>query len=666
MIVQIGEKQIDLRQVPWVTLALSVLCLGFSLALPPASGEAESGRAAPLEPEGGRAAALEPALAYWSKHAYLGAEPELLVELGRGLSRAERRARIDGLRNDSYRVWPSEQSVRDAQQAELDALTERALAALPETAADPRALVPDAPRLPGLLVHPFLQADGRLLVASLLVIALLGCALEAAWRSARFAVFSLASALFTAVFYYAMVPGSTVALAGPSALTAAWLGAALVTLHESGWRLPYPAWRNGAPSARSVTLPAWSLALLWLANEALRFGLGGLDALSHQALVGGLVFGAGAALVLGPSRMPREAAKQRRLREDGSPLERAREAQARGDAPRAFAILQGVVRETPREREVVLAFWDVALACSRTDAACPPMLALIGEFIAKGEDALAARYWLQVTRLMPKVRLDAATLVQLAPILLKVKQKDAARDAVRKALGARNRGLTGPIAVRAAELAAELGLPDVAAEAGRFGLAQTDLDGPQRVALRQLISDAEADAESRSEAGEAAASDDEDDEPAPGDEVSSAVEPRFQGVKVLEGVPEFMGDSALSVSLSRKRALDVEYSRIQAVAAAGVLGLGDQPVVIIDLALNWNDADGGSLHVVRLRGDRFDPRAIVGDGVRIAEAYRVFLRELLTATRAVPLPDEKSACGGPMRVFESIESYERKVLGAAA
>ena len=48
------------------------------------------------------------------------------------------------------------------------------------------------------------------------------------------------------------------------------------------------------------------------------------------------------------------------------------------------------------------------------------------------------------------------------------------------------------------------------------------------------------------------------------------------------------------------------------------------------------------------------------------EPQRFFLRELYTATGALPLPDEKSACGGPMRVFENLESYERKVLDAGS
>jgi hypothetical protein len=135
-------------------------------------------------------------------------------------------------------------------------------------------------------------------------------------------------------------------------------------------------------------------------------------------------------------------------------------------------------------------------------------------------------------------------------------------------------------------------------------------------------------------------------------------------VKVIEGVPEFLGDTALQVRLSSQGTFDVEYSRVQAIASAGVLGLGEHPVVIIDLAMNWDESDGEPLRVVRLRGDRFDPRSIIGDGVRIAEAYRVLLRELYGATGALPLPDETSACGGPMRVFESMESYQRKVLDA--
>ena len=122
-----------------------------------------------------------------------------------------------------------------------------------------------------------------------------------------------------------------------------------------------------------------------------------------------------------------------------------------------------------------------------------------------------------------------------------------------------------------------------------------------------------------------------------------------------------LGDDGLTVRLSGGKEIDVDYDKVQALSAAGVRGLGEKPVVIIDLVMNWNQGDDGPLHVVRLRGDRFDPRQLVGDALRLATAYRVLLRELKQATGAVALPDDESLTGS-IRMFESVDAYQKTVL----
>jgi hypothetical protein len=46
-------------------------------------------------------------------------------------------------------------------------------------------------------------------------------------------------------------------------------------------------------------------------------------------------------------------------------------------------------------------------------------------------------------------------------------------------------------------------------------------------------------------------------------------------------------------------------------------------------------------------------------------AFRQFLDEMLKISEAVPLPDPDAARGNPFRMFESLEAYEREVLGIA-
>jgi membrane associated rhomboid family serine protease len=646
-----GQVRIDLGELPWATFAIAALCLGLSLA--PLAG-----------PEPANPAGLGPAVEYYSEHAYLEPQPEVVLEIVQRSALPERRARLSQLRDESYRRWPSDEAVRNAQQQELDRLTEQGLAGASGTVVDPAAFVPAAPTLTGFFVYAFRQPHAGALVVQLLALLLLGSTLERTWRPLRTALFSGAAVLCSAGFYLAMVPAATRPLLGPSALIAAWSAASLVTFQRSGWRLEAP----GLRALRSRQLPAWLLGLVGLLLGGAGAALPGLADFAYQGSVGGLLFGAGTGLVLLELSSPPRAPRLRKIEQDGRPaLERAREAQAEGDTPRAFALLQGAVRASPGERDTVLAFWDVALACSRADAACPPLLSLIHELVEHDELPLAARYWMQVTRVMPGVRMEAPALVGLAPTLAKVGQKDAALEALRKLVAPRARGVTGAIAMRAAELADEFGDPELAAEAGRQALNHPDLDGAQRVAVRQLVGDAAVRAEEAQGLNFPPLPGDglPDEEPALGDELGSAAAPRFSSVKVIEGIPEFLGENALTVRLSAERSIDVEYERVQAIAAAGVLGIGEQPVVIIDLVFNWNEPDSGPLNVVRLRGDHFDPRSLIGDGVRVVEAYRVLLRELFGATDAQALPDGNAASGGSMRVFESMDSYQRKVLEVA-
>ena len=94
--------------------------------------------------------------------------------------------------------------------------------------------------------------------------------------------------------------------------------------------------------------------------------------------------------------------------------------------------------------------------------------------------------------------------------------------------------------------------------------------------------------------------------------------------------------------------------------------LGPQPVVLVDLVMNWNSDGSEPLQVVRMRGDGFDPRELVGDPGSVAQAYRVWLEQLIELTGAVPLPDPESARGRPMRVFDEVAAYQDEVLQTGA
>jgi hypothetical protein len=95
-----------------------------------------------------------------------------------------------------------------------------------------------------------------------------------------------------------------------------------------------------------------------------------------------------------------------------------------------------------------------------------------------------------------------------------------------------------------------------------------------------------------------------------------------------------------------------------------VKGLRPKPVVIVDLVGNWMAPADEPLKVIRLRSDRFDPRKLVPGESAGFQALKIWIGKLVAQSGAVPLPDATAVAGEPFPTFESLEAYEREVLGA--
>jgi hypothetical protein len=85
-------------------------------------------------------------------------------------------------------------------------------------------------------------------------------------------------------------------------------------------------------------------------------------------------------------------------------------------------------------------------------------------------------------------------------------------------------------------------------------------------------------------------------------------------------------------------------------------------VIVVDLVLNWVSLTAETLSVIRLRGDRFDPRTLVPGVPDPADALRAVIERLLDRSGALPLPDLQSARGLPFAAFPSLAAYHRHVL----
>ena len=145
-------------------------------------------------------------------------------------------------------------------------------------------------------------------------------------------------------------------------------------------------------------------------------------------------------------------------------------------------------------------------------------------------------------------------------------------------------------------------------------------------------------------------------------------------LRVLEATPLSLEGGTLWLDVEGRGRTRLAVERLEAVALAGVRGLGrsagvdeaPRPVALLDLVVAGRAGGEAPTPVLRLRGDRFDPRRVAGEpAARPLAALRSFAAALARAARVplLPPPDEASPAGA-LRVFASLADYERAVLGA--
>jgi hypothetical protein len=133
-------------------------------------------------------------------------------------------------------------------------------------------------------------------------------------------------------------------------------------------------------------------------------------------------------------------------------------------------------------------------------------------------------------------------------------------------------------------------------------------------------------------------------------------------VKVVEVVPQRIGEDGLELRRLTGGSGRVAYTKIQALAVAAVTGIADKPVLVVDLVMNWNDVAAEQVQVIRFRSDRFDVRTLMPQASSPVEAFRAVLEQLLARTGAAPLPDRGSLRGRPFSTHASLADYEQVVL----
>ena len=147
-------------------------------------------------------------------------------------------------------------------------------------------------------------------------------------------------------------------------------------------------------------------------------------------------------------------------------------------------------------------------------------------------------------------------------------------------------------------------------------------------------------------------------------DLSELADESFPDGVIQEGHPLGVSAQGLTILFEGRGESTVAFTRMRAISVVGVHGLGPNPVVLMDLLI-----DGGGtpepLSLVRMRCDRFDPRALVPKASSSKDALRAIVQGLQKRGLRV-LADVTAPSTDAKPIFESIDSYHDKVLRAVA
>jgi membrane associated rhomboid family serine protease len=359
---------------------------------------------------------------------------------------------------------------------------------------------PEHPHALRLVTHIFMHAGWLHLIGNLFMLFLAGPPIEDRYGRPLFALFFLLSGSFSALFYGLLTHHPELPLVGASGAIAGVLGAFLIRFWSSRIRFFYLFFLGFRVSSGTFDAPAYLMLPLWFAGELLQGWLahsqGLAGGVAYWAHVGGFLFGAGVALAIRQlhleERYLHSAIEAKVTFATGNPvLEVALQAREQGDAARAYELLQEEVARHPEDPDVGLAFWDAAAACQRAEESAPAFAALIRRVARGGDLVLAARYWVEMTALVPTALCDPQTLLRVFPILRSQEPREQQIQALRHAVDPRQATQSAGVAMRVVELAREVD-PPTALLAARRALAFSELHEAKRAKLEALVAELES------------------------------------------------------------------------------------------------------------------------------------------------------------------------------
>lgn len=647
------------RRIPWVTYVLVLFCvLGFFFA-----------KFEAVEADALVGTELNAAVRVFRERPYLRLPPLLENrvtpdQIGH-LRREFERARIDrgGL--------PVPRGLVARQQAALDRMVAVAGARLDATPTRRFGARATEQHPVTFLTHVFFHGDLIHLFGNLLVLVLIGRTLESAWGGAVHTCVLAAGAMGGLGAFFVQHPFYVDPLIGTSGMASGLVGAFAVRFAGQRGRVIF------VPSLLLACLALW--LPVWLGFEgSIARGVASAPARlgawnpSMAMLLGGFAAGAMAAAlvrIVGIEARIGRAEFQAALRAPtaDSGLERAIHERNTGDSEIAYRRLVERLRREPRNRGVVLAFWDVCSDLGRANEAAPGLLGLIRESLRNGADADAVQHWLQLVASGLDPDVEPAMLLRMASLLRDAGESVAARRALSDSL---QHGNAEPaVAARVAREALELD-PELARAAADRALGCVGLSAGERGVLEQLRASLPRAETARGESRlghvyrpEGVALPVPEATPAVGPGgIEFEEEPRE--LHCLEAIPLRLDAEALHVELGGEPKR-VRYQRVTALAVGVVPGKASRKVIVVDLVLNWGSLGDEPLQVVRLRTDRFDIRTLAHGAKDPLAAVRGLIEQLHRRSGAMPLPDAASVAGAPFARFKSLDAYHREVLAVS-
>src|SRR5262245_2147656 len=317
--------------------------------------------------------------------------------------------------------------------------------------------------------------------------------------------------------------------------------------------------------------------------------------------------------------------------------------------------------------------WQGAHTPARGSASAEALLRVVRTELQSGHEEGAVAHWLALVAAGLDAHAEPALSIRLAALLRERGRNDEAAGALRAALR-RSGGPTGvTVAARVARAAADLDAP-LAADAAWRALASPELDELDRQDLEHLLERLQSGTSTEPSEGPRAPEEPSGEvaerlEPTPPAEPGRRPEPIDLGqhsrrLEVASATPVELEPAGLRVALAAGGERVIGWREIDAIAVGAVDGLGPKPVLVIDLVAGGRRPAEEPLRIVRLQGDRYDPRKIAPGPSSPVDAFRELVDRLLGESGAAPLPDLRAVRGRPFAGFRSLTAFEEDVLAS--